>query len=146
MGDRSSIALPEHNPAKPRRSHSSPFWRRSKIRRVYGATTKLLGLASVPPGVVTAIGPVVAPAGTVAVIFVDDLTTKVAMVPLKVTAVAPVKLLPLMVTDVPTGPLVGEMLLMIGAGVKVPALVTDPAGVVTLIVPVVLPAGTTAEI
>ena|SRR5215470_12641277 len=73
-------------------------------------TTKLLPLAAVPPGVVTATRPVVAPAGTVAVIFDDELITKVALVPLKVTAVAPVKLLPLIVTLVPTGPLIGDKL------------------------------------
>ncbi|HEX7137806.1 MAG TPA: hypothetical protein VF219_08165 [Vicinamibacterales bacterium] len=107
---------------------------------------KLLAVVVVPPGEVTAIGPVEAPAGTAAVIFEADLTVNVAEMPLKVTDVVPVKLLPLMVTDVPTRPLVGEKLLMIGAGVKDPALVAVPAGVVTLIVPVVVPAGATAEI
>ena len=59
-------------------------------------------------GVVTVIGPVVAPVGTVAVIWVEELTVKlVALAPLKVTAVAPVKPAPVMVTLVPTGPLLG---------------------------------------
>ena len=53
---------------------------------------KLAALVAVPPGVVTAMGPVVAPAGTVAVIS-DWLSTLkiVAAMPLKVTSVAPVK-------------------------------------------------------
>ena len=110
-------------------------------------TTKLLPLVVVPPGVVTEIGPVVAPAGKVAVIFVAELTTKVvAFVPLKATTVAPVRLAPLIVTRVPTGPLFGEKLELEGAAVKTPALVAVPPGVVTVIVPVVAPEGTTAEI
>ena len=37
-----------------------------------GMTVKLAALVPVPPGVVTAIGPLVAPAGTVAVICASD--------------------------------------------------------------------------
>ena len=37
-------------------------------------TVKLLGLLAVPPGVVTAIGPVVAPEGTVAWIALGEVT------------------------------------------------------------------------
>ncbi len=63
---------------------------------------------AVPPGVVTAIVPVVAPVGTVAVIWVAELTVNaVAAVPLNLTAVAPVRFEPLIVTVVPTGPLPG---------------------------------------
>ena len=109
-------------------------------------TTKLLPLVAVPPGFVTEISPVVAPAGTVAVIFVAELTTKVALVPLKVTTVTPVRLFPLIVTLVPTGPLLGEKFEIEGAAVKLPALVAEPPGVVTLIGPVDTPEGTTAEI
>ena len=57
-------------------------------------------LVPVPAGVVTATGPVVAPAGTVAVIWVSEVTVNVAVVPLNFTAVAPVKPLPVMVTEV----------------------------------------------
>ena len=39
-----------------------------------GLTVKLPALVPVPPGVVTLIGPVVAPAGTVAVILIDVFT------------------------------------------------------------------------
>ena len=71
---------------------------------------------------------------------------KVALAPLKATRVVPVKLAPLMVTLVPTGPLAGVKLVMVGGliTVKVPALVAVPPGVVTLMVPVVAPAGTVA--
>ena len=57
-------------------------------------------LVPVPAGVVTATGPVVAPVGTVAVIWVSEVTVNVAVVPLNFTAVAPVKPLPVMVTEV----------------------------------------------
>ena len=72
---------------------------------------------------------------------------KVAVVPLKVTAVAPLKFVPLIVTLVPAGPLVGVNPVIVGALVaivKLLALVAVPAGVVTLSVPVVAPAGTVA--
>ena len=84
---------------------------------------KLALLVAVPPGVVTLIVPVVAPAGTVAVIWVSLFTAKAAVVPLNFTAVAPLRLLPVMVTLVPTGPLVGANELRVGAGVVVPEVV-----------------------
>src|SRR5437667_8805634 len=62
-------------------------------------------LVAVPPGVVTLSDPEVAPAGTVAWIAVAEVTVKVALVPLNATALAPVKLVPLIVTLVPTVPL-----------------------------------------
>ena len=71
----------------------------------------------------------------------------VALVPLKLTAVTPVKFVPLMVTLAPTGPLVGAKLVIVGAladTVKLLALVAVPPGVVTLSGPVVAPAGTVA--
>ena len=61
-------------------------------------TVKLVALVPVPPGVVTAIVPVVAPGGTVAVIFVALLTLKSAEMPWKATLVAPVKCVPVRVT------------------------------------------------
>ena len=71
---------------------------------------------------------------------------KVALTPLNLTAVAPVKSVPLTVTLVPTGPLVGVKLLMEGgaATVKLLPLVAVPPGVFTLMGPVVAPAGTVA--
>ena len=68
-------------------------------------TVKEAVLVPVPAGVVTATGPVVAPAGTVAVIWVSEVTVNVAaVVPLNFTAVAPVKPLPVMVTEAPGRP------------------------------------------
>lgn len=71
-----------------------------------------------PPVVVTRISTVPEPAGAVAVIWVALLTVKpVATAPPKVTAVAPEKLVPVMITVVPpeAGPEVGETLVRVGA-------------------------------
>src|SRR5947208_9885184 len=97
-------------------------------------TVKLFVLVAVPPGVVTLSGPVVAPVGTVAWIVVAEVTVKLALTPLNVTVVAPVKLVPLIVTLVPTGPLVGVKLVIVGGltTVNEPALVAVPPAVVTL--------------
>ena len=74
------------------------------------------------------------------------MTVKVALAPLKATLVAPVKLVPLMVTLVPTGPLAGVKLVIVGGliTVKLLALVAVPPGVVTVMGPDVAPAGTVA--
>jgi hypothetical protein len=114
-------------------------------------TVKVFELVAVPLGVVTEIGPVVAPEGTVALIRVAFCTVKVvAETPLKRTAVAPVKFVPLIRTDVPTGPLVGLNDVIVGAPVVVTVkfveLVAVPSGLVTAIGPVVAPAGTVAVI
>jgi len=89
-------------------------------------TVKLPLLVAVPPGVVTLIGPVVAPLGTVAVIEVAELTLKPALTPLKATALAPVKLVPLMLTLVPTGPLPGVKPLIVGGLTLETVTVTGP--------------------
>src|SRR5438552_8633288 len=111
-------------------------------------TVKLLPLLAVPPAVVTLIGPLVAADGTVAVIVVAEFTVKLALVPLNRTAVAPVKLVPLIVTVAPTPPLVGEKLVIVGGGmtVKLLELLAVPPAVVTLIGPLEAPAGTVAVI
>src|SRR5258705_208960 len=84
-------------------------------------TVNAVLLVAVPPGVVTLSGPVVAPTGTVAWIAVAEVTVKLALTPLKATAVAPVKFAPLIVTFVPTGPLLGVKPVIVG-------LVVAPAG------------------
>lgn len=63
---------------------------------------------------------------------------------LKVTAVAPVKFVPVMVTLLPTVPLAGLKLVIVGgiSTVNEELLVAVPAGVLTLNVPLVAPAGT----
>ena len=76
-------------------------------------------MAEVPPAVVTPMSTVPVPAGDVAVIWVAELTVKpVAAVAPNVTAVAPVKLVPVMITVVPPvpGPDVGEIEVTVGAG------------------------------
>ena len=101
--------------------------------------------------------PVVAPVGTVAVICVAESTwNDVALVVLNFTTlvvkvaplIVPLKFVPVIVTDVPTGPKAGVNELIVGAGtgvtVKLVVLVFCPAAVYTWIGPVVAPAGTTA--
>src|SRR5207253_1867036 len=83
-------------------------------------TMKALALSTEPAGVVTLILPVVAPPGTLVLIWVSETIPKLAVVPLKVTWVAPVKFVPVMVTPVPTGPLVGVNDVIVGGGVPDP--------------------------
>jgi hypothetical protein len=112
-------------------------------------TVKLELLVAVPPGAVTEIGPVLEPFGTVAEIVVAEITLKVlAAVPENLTAVAPVKFVPVMVTTVFTRPLVGKKTVIVGAAVtvKTPALVAVPPGVTMLIGPLLAPLGTVAVI
>ncbi len=109
---------------------------------------KLVVLVAVPAVVVTAMGPVVAPAGTMAVILTCVLMVMVvAVVPLNLTDEAPARLAPLMVTLAPIAPVDGVKLVIRGATTKLVALVAVPPGVVvTPIVPVVALAGTVAVI
>jgi hypothetical protein len=79
-------------------------------------TVKSSLLVAVPPAVVTLILPLLAPAGTVARIPVDDSTVNEAAAPLNLTVLAPEKLLPLIVTAVPTTPVIGSKPEMAGAG------------------------------
>jgi hypothetical protein len=74
-------------------------------------------LVPVPAGVVTLIVPVV-PAPGVAVIWVDEFTVyEPAFVPPKVTAVAPVKLVPMITAEVENPqPLDGVKLVIVGGG------------------------------
>ncbi len=74
-------------------------------------------VADVPPDVVTLTSTVPAPAGEVAVIEVEETTvTPTAAVAPNVTAVAPDKLVPVIVTVVPPppGPPVGEIDVTVG--------------------------------
>src|SRR6476469_4182382 len=83
-------------------------------------------------------GPLAAVAGTVVLIWVVEATVKVALVPLKATAVAPVRLVPVIVTAVPAPPLVGLKMVIVGVGPGSVKLVL----LVTVIGPVLAPAGT----
>ena len=106
---------------------------------VGSVTVKVAVLVAVPLGVVTAIGPLVAPVGTMKVMVVLFTTVKPVMAtPFKVTAVAPVKSVPVTVTVAPVRPLVGVKPAMVGAGVVTvkftPAEVPPPgAGLVAVI-------------
>jgi len=74
---------------------------------ITGTSVKICVLVTSVVDFVTEIGPLTAPLGTVALIWVSEATVNVADAPLKATPVTPVKLLPVMATDVPTGPVVG---------------------------------------
>src|SRR5580658_3863241 len=75
----------------------------------YGSTVNGTLLNTLPLGLTTSTLPVVVPAGTVAVIRDFETTVNVASVPLNVTLVAPVKLVPRMFTAVPAVPEVGTV-------------------------------------
>jgi len=77
---------------------------------------------------------------------VGEFTANAALTPPNITDVAPLKFVPLMVTPVPSGPLVGEKFEIAGGftTAKLLVLIAVPPGVVTLTGPVVAPAGTVA--
>jgi hypothetical protein len=116
---------------------------------IVGLTLNCFLLIAVPPLVVTEMLSVIAPAGTVAVILVEDTTVKLAALLPNITADAPVKLLPLIVTTVPQAPLLGVKSEITGLAtavtVKFVALTPLPDGAVTVILPVP-PAGAMAVI
>src|SRR6266850_720210 len=109
-------------------------------------TVKFAPLLATPPTVTTTL-PVVAPLGADATMLVALQLVVVAVVPLKVAvSVVVPKLAPVMVTAVPTGPVVGFRLVMAGADevtVKVTPLLAIPPTVTTTL-PVVAPLGTDA--
>ena len=111
-------------------------------------TTKSVALVAVPIPFVTVMRPVEAFAGTTAVIWVGEFTTKVAETPLKRTSVVPRKFVPEMITVVPLDPLGGVKFAIEGQPVgivKFDGLAAVPFGVATVTGPVVAPAGTMAE-
>ena len=68
-----------------------------------------------PPGVVTVRSTVPVPAGAIAVIWVVLPTLNVlAWLGPNATVIRPPKLVPVIVTLVPAGPLVGEIVVMVG--------------------------------
>ena len=111
-----------------------------------GVTRNEVELDAGPPGALTVIGPVVAAAGTCA--LTDVLlhgSTTVPSVPLNEIVLAPCedpKLVPVIVTVVPTGPLGGANEVTVAGGATVNALVAVPPGVVRVKLPVVAPLGT----
>jgi hypothetical protein len=109
-------------------------------------TTNMLALVAVPPGVITVIVPVAADAGTVVVIWLSELTVKVAVIAPNFTAVVPVNELPVIVTLVPAMPARGVKLVIFGNTEKLLKLVAVPAPLLTESLPVVAPVGTVAVI
>src|SRR5271165_409074 len=108
-----------------------------------GSTVKAMPLLATPPAVTTTL-PLVAPAGTGTAMLVAVQLVGTAAVPLKVTLPcdAP-KLVPVIVTEVPTAAELGFKLEMFGVASTVktmPLLASPPA--VTTTLPVVAPAGT----
>src|SRR5438445_4420634 len=112
-----------------------------------GKTVNATPLLATPLTVTTTL-PVVAPAGTGTTMLVADQLVGVAVVPLNFTVLVPCvapKLVPVMVMDAPTAPLVGASEVMLGVGNRVngsPLLATPPT--VTTTLPGVAPAGTGA--
>src|SRR5271155_2198559 len=105
----------------------------------------MVELTTVPPAVVIVIGPVIAPVGTVALTCASEVTMKVvAGTPPKRTCVVCVRLTPVIVTVVPTGPLGGLKLVICGVTRNGWLLVTVPLEVVAVTRPVVAPLGTVA--
>ncbi len=110
-----------------------------------GSTVNGAPLLLAPPTVTTTF-PVLAPAGTGATICVALQLVGVATVPLKLTVLDPCvapKFVPVIVTEAPSAPEVGDKLVMFGAATTVkltPLLFTPLACTMTL--PVVAPLGT----
>ena len=73
---------------------------------------KLLVVVEMPPAAMTESGPVVAPDGTVAVIWFAEFKVNDAAWPLNQTVVVPVKFVPLITTELLRLPLVGVTLVM----------------------------------
>src|SRR5206468_720795 len=109
-------------------------------------TRKSFVVTATPAGVITVIGPFVAPKGTVAWICVAAVTPNVALLLLNSTFVVPTKLKPMIVTLVLVAPRVGLSSVMRGATVKLAMLLPAPVGLVTRIGPVVASTGTVATI
>ena len=103
-------------------------------RGLHYGIRKFTLLVSVPPDVTTWTLPVVAPEGTVVVISDFEATVKVAVVPLNVTLVAPVRLVPRILTAAPTLPAVGTVSTNGTRSIErrniVPLLLLEPAWVV----------------
>src|SRR2546430_12896832 len=89
---------------------------RVEAARAGWSTVKSDELTAVPPGVVTEIGPVVAPDGTAVVIDVSSCTANDATTPLNLTEVVPVKFMPAIVTEAPPSPCDGSKLVIVGGG------------------------------
>ena len=109
-----------------------------------GKTTVKLTPLLATPDTATTTFPAVAPLGTGAAMLVELQLVGVAAVPLNVTVLVPwvgPNVVPVIVTEVPTGPEVGDRLVMLGETVEFAALLVPP-NTVTVTFPVVAPLGT----
>jgi hypothetical protein len=117
-----------------------------RLEMVGAATTvKRLPLLATPPTVTTTF-PVVVPVGTVVAMLVALQLVTVAVVPLNLTVLVPCvapKFVPVIVTEAPTAPALGERLAIVGvvATVKLTPLLFTPFAFTTTF-PVVAPDGT----
>jgi len=111
---------------------------------VAGLSTVKVELVVVPASVVTLTGPLVAVAGTMAVIWPLETTAYPALTPLKATALVPVRLAPEIVTVVPGAPLDGLKLEIVGGGDEA-AVTGAVAADWALLVPALFVAVTTAR-
>src|SRR5205807_601008 len=114
---------------------------------IMGKTVNVTPVLAFPPTVTTT-GPEVAPLGTGTAMLVLLQLLGVAAVPLKVTVLVPCvvpKFDPLIVTEMPTAPDVGDNVLITGKTVNVIPLLALPLTVTTT-EPVVAPVGTGARI
>src|SRR5438445_677768 len=124
---------------------TAPLVGASDVMLGVGNTVNVTPLLATPLTVTTTL-PVVAPAGTGTTRLVADQLVGVAVVPLNFTVLVPCvapKLVPVIVIEAPTAPLVGASDVMLGVGNTVnasPLLATPPT--VTTTLPVVAPAGT----
>src|SRR4051794_9249381 len=115
---------------------------------IVGFTLNGVAKTAVSAGVTTETRPGVAAAGAGVVICVSEGTGKGGATPLNRTAVAPVKLVPVIVTAAPTGAPgsgLGEMLMMRAWSRNDATLRSVPSAVVTRTFPLVAPAGTVAR-
>ena len=118
---------------------------RSENRFVIQLTVNVPGEVALPPLVTIMILPVLAPVGTVAVTWVLEFTVKLAaLTPPKLTLVVCVRLMPVITTCVPTGPLVGANVEIEGMTLNTCGVTRLPPGSSTVTVPVVAPAATVA--
>ena len=113
----------------------------------FSLTVKVAPLLA-SPATVTTTGPVVVPVGTVTVTEVSSQLVAVAATPLKLTVLVPCvapKLVPVISTDVPSGPVSGLSPVIAGFTVNGTPLLAWLCTVTTTL-PVVAPAGTAAVI
>lgn len=110
---------------------------------IEGVTVKRTPLLALAPTATTTL-PVLAPFGTGTTMLVGVQLVGVPKIPLKATLLpccGVPKVVPVIVTEVPTGPEVGDKLVMLGVTVKAMPLLAKPLTVTTTL-PVVAPFGT----